>query len=95
MKVQKHFIQNILNQKIHKKISNARYKKNDEKVSFINKSTFLKSCTLSSDGILVTTTDLQNHILYISSASTPNKELFENTRNACVRSLNVEVSFRK
>jgi len=34
-------------------------------------------------------------MVYISSPSTPNRELFKNIRNACVRSLNVEVSFIK
>ncbi|CAF3424184.1 unnamed protein product [Rotaria sp. Silwood1] len=51
-----------------------------------------KSCTLSSDGILVSTVDLLTHMLYISSPSTPNQELFKNIRNACVRSLNIEKS---
>ena len=31
-------------------------------------------------------------MLYISSSSTPNQELFKNIRNACVRSLNIEKS---
>jgi len=30
-------------------------------------------------------------MLYISSASTPNQELFKNIRNTCVRSLTIEV----
>ncbi|CAF1004965.1 unnamed protein product [Adineta steineri] len=51
-----------------------------------------KSCTVSSDGIVVTTVDLLNHMQYITSPSTPNQELFKNIRNACVRSLNVEKS---
>ncbi|CAF1020708.1 unnamed protein product [Rotaria sordida] len=51
-----------------------------------------KSCTLSSDGTLVSTVDLLTHMLYISSSSTPNQELFKNIRNACVRSLNIEKS---
>jgi hypothetical protein len=33
-------------------------------------------------------------MLYISSSSTPNQELFKNVRNACVRSLNIEVSVK-
>jgi len=52
----------------------------------------VKSCTLSSDGILVSTIDSSKHMLYTSSSSTPNQELFKNIRNACVRSLNIEVS---
>ena len=51
----------------------------------------LQSCTLSSDVLLVSTTDVANHLLFISSASTPNPQLFKTTRNACVRSLNIEV----
>ncbi|CAF3132197.1 unnamed protein product [Rotaria socialis] len=42
-----------------------------------------KSCTLSSDHVLVSSIDSVNHMLYISSPSTPNQELFKNTRNAC------------
>ncbi|CAF4221748.1 unnamed protein product [Rotaria sp. Silwood2] len=51
-----------------------------------------KSCTLSSDNVLVSSIDSLNHMLYISSSSTPNQELFKDVRNACVRSLNVEKS---
>ncbi|CAF2058038.1 unnamed protein product [Rotaria magnacalcarata] len=51
-----------------------------------------KSCTLSSDVILASTTDSINRMLYISSSSTPNQELFKNIRNACVRSLTIEKS---
>ncbi|CAF1124957.1 unnamed protein product [Rotaria sordida] len=51
-----------------------------------------KSCTLSSDNILVSSIDSVNHMLYISSSSTPNQELFKDVRNACLRSLNVEKS---
>ena len=49
------------------------------------------SCTLSSESILVSTVDSANHMVYISSPSTPNQELFKTVRNACVRSLNIEV----
>ncbi|CAF1396116.1 unnamed protein product [Adineta ricciae] len=51
-----------------------------------------KSCTLSPEHTLVSTIDLSNHMLYISSPSTPNQDLFKNIRNACVRSLNIEKS---
>jgi len=51
-----------------------------------------KSCTLSSEKILVSTIDTTNHMLYITSPSTPNQELFKDIRNACVRSLNIEKS---
>ncbi|CAF3068379.1 unnamed protein product [Rotaria socialis] len=51
-----------------------------------------KSCTLSSDVVLVSTTDSINQMLYISASSTPNQELFKNIRNACVRSLTIEKS---
>lgn len=49
-----------------------------------------KSCTLSSESILISTVDSVNHMVYISSQSTPNQELFKTVRNACVRSLNIE-----
>ncbi|UJR25424.1 hypothetical protein I4U23_006771 [Adineta vaga] len=51
-----------------------------------------KSCTLSPESTLVSTIDSINHMLYISSPSTPNQDLFKNIRNACVRSLNIEKS---
>ncbi|CAF0783594.1 unnamed protein product [Adineta steineri] len=51
-----------------------------------------KSCTLSPESALVSTIDSDNHMLYISSSSTPNQDLFKNIRNACVRSLNIEKS---
>lgn len=51
-----------------------------------------KSCTLSSESSLISTIDFSKNMLYISSASTPNQELFKNIRNACVRSLNIEKS---
>lgn len=50
-----------------------------------------QSCTLSSEKVLVSTIDTTNHMLYITSPSTPNQELFRDIRNACVRSLNIEV----
>jgi hypothetical protein len=37
--------------------------------------------------------DSENHMVYISSPSTPNQDLFKDIRNSCVRSLNVEVCY--
>ena len=55
-------------------------------------SVFFQSCTISPDGVLLSTVDSFNHMLFITSPSTPNQDLFKDLRNACVRSLNVEVS---
>ncbi|CAF0789835.1 unnamed protein product [Adineta ricciae] len=49
-----------------------------------------QSCTLSSEGVVITTTDYSHHMQYVSSSSTPNAELFKTIRHACVRSLTIE-----
>lgn len=56
---------------------------------------FFKSCTLSSDNTIVSTVDFSKNMLYTSSSSTPNQDLFKDIRNACVRSLNIEVRINK
>ena len=54
-----------------------------------------QSCTLSPTNILVSTIDSTNQMVYISSPSTPNQQLFKAMREACLRSINVEVCRRR